>query len=159
MPFKAPASVIPENLLRLLPSSQNNFLRAPSPFLLRSIWGNIGASVSFELVYPELIASEVDHGAALLVNVCDLSMFHNPVLAGQLLSAASLRAVENGRYLVLSSNTGISAIVNPLGAVTSKSLPNRAGTLLDRVQFLHKRTGFTRMWWLWRPGYRIWWQQ
>lgn len=159
VPFNALASVIPENLLRLLPSSNNNFLEAPAPFLLKSLWGKIGASVSFELVYPELIASEVDRGASLLINVSDLAMFHNTVLAKQLVAAASLRAVENGRYLVLSSNTGISSVINPLGAVTSKSLPNRAGTLLDRVQFLHKRTGFTRMSWLWRPTYRIWWHQ
>ncbi len=159
VPFNALASVIPENLFRLLPSSQNNFLEAPAPFLLKSVWGKIGASVSFEVLYPELIASEVDRGASLLVNVSDLAWFHNPVLARQLLAAASFRAVENGRYLVLSSNTGISAILNPLGAVTSQSLPNRAGTLVDRVQFLHQRTGFTRMWWLWRPSYRIWFHQ
>lgn len=157
VPFNALASVIPENLLRLLPSSQNNFLEAPAPFLLKSIWGRIGASVSFEVIYPELIASEVSRGGTLLVNVADLAWFHNTVLARQLLAAASFRAVENGRYLIMSSNSGISAVLNPLGAVTSQSLPDRAGTLLDRVQFLHRRTVFTRMWWLWRPSYRIWW--
>lgn len=158
-PFKELGSVIPENLFRLLPSSQNNFLEAPAPFLLKSIWGKIGASVSFEVVYPELIAAEVDRGASLLVNVSDLAWFHNTVLSKQLLAAASFRAVENGRYLIISSNTGMSAVLNPLGATTSQSLPNRAGTLVDRVQFLHQRTGFTRMWWLWRPSYRIWWHQ
>jgi apolipoprotein N-acyltransferase len=125
--------------------------------LLKSAWGNVGTSVSFELVYPELIASEVNNGASLLVNVSDLSWFHNNVLSKQLLAAAVSRAVENGRYLVLASNTGISAVVNPLGVVTSNSLMGQSGNLIDRVQFLSNRTHYNRMWWLWRPSYRLWW--
>lgn len=157
LPFAAFAKVLPGNLLGLLPSSKNNFFVSPTPFLLKSIWGNVGASISFELVYPELIASEVNNGASLLVNVSDLSWFHNNVLSRQLLAAAVSRAVENGRYLVLASNTGISAVVNPLGVVTSNSLMGQSGNLIDRVQFLSNRTHYNRMWWLWRPSYRIWW--
>ncbi len=157
LPFATFARVIPENLLALLPSTKNNFLVSPEPFLLKSVWGKVGATVSFELVYPELIAQEVNNGAALLVNVSDLSWFHNNVLSKQLLAAAVARSVENGRYLVLASNTGISAVVNPLGVVTSNSLQGQSGNLIDRVQFLSARTHFTRMWWLWRPSYRIWW--
>lgn len=157
IPFNTFISVIPENLFKLLPSARNNFLVSPTPYLLRSVWGNVGASVSFELVYPELIAQEVQNGAALLVNVSDLSWFHDKVLSKQLLAAAITRAVENGRYLVLASNTGISAVVNPLGVVTSNSVTGQSGNLVDRVQFLSAHTHFTRSWWLWRPSYRIWW--
>lgn len=157
VPFAALTKVVPENLLGLLPSSKNNFFFSPTPFLLKSAWGNVGTSVSFELVYPELIASEVNNGASLLVNVSDLSWFHNNVLSKQLLAAAVSRAVENGRYLVLASNTGISAVVNPLGVVTSNSLMGQSGNLIDRVQFLSNRTHYNRMWWLWRPSYRLWW--
>jgi apolipoprotein N-acyltransferase len=157
IPFSTLAGVIPSNLFNLLPSSKNSFLVSPQPFLLKSIWGKVGASISFELVYPELIAQEVDRGASLLVNVADLSWFHNNILSRQLLAAAVARAVENGRYVIIASNTGISAVVNPLGVVTSNSLQGASGNLVDRVQFLSSRTHFTRMWWLWRPSYRIWW--
>ena len=157
IPFNNFLNVIPENLFSLLPSARNNFFVSPTPYLLRSVWGNVGASVSFELVYPELIAQEVHNGAALLVNVSDLSWFHDKVLSKQLLAAAITRAVENGRYLVLASNTGISAVVNPLGVVTSNSVTGQSGNLVDRVQFLSAHTHFTRNWWLWRPSYRIWW--
>lgn len=157
IPFAALASVIPENLFNLLPSSRNNFLVSPTPFLLKSIWGNVGTSISFELLYPELIASEVANGAALLVNVSDLSWFHSPVLSKQLLAAAQARAVENGRYVVVASNTGISAVINPLGVMSTSSQTGRSGNLIDRVQFLSARTHYTKMWWLWRPSYRIWW--
>lgn len=155
LPYATLAQVLPENLFGLLPSSKNNFFSTPTPYLLKSIWGNVGATISFELVYPELIAQEVNDGAALLVNVSDLSWFHNVVLSKQLLACAVSRAVENGRYIVVASNTGISAVVNPLGVVTSKSMSGQSGNLLDRVQFLSARTHFTRMWWLWRPSYRI----
>lgn len=157
LPYSSLTKVIPDNLFNLLPSAKNNFLVAPSPYLLKSIWGNVGASISFELFYPELIASEVSDGAALLVNVSDLSWFHSPVLSKHLNSAAAFRAVENGRYVVVASNTGISAVINPLGVMTSSSLAGHSGNLIDRVQFLSARTHYTRMWWLWRPSYRIWW--
>ncbi len=157
LPFSTIAEVLPANLTKLLPSTKNNFLESPTPYLLKSVWGNVGASISFELVYPELIAQEVNNGASLLVNVSDLSWFHNTVLSKQLMSCAVSRAIENGRYLVLASNTGESAVVNPLGVVTSRSLTGQSGNLIDRVQFLSARTHYTRMWWLWRPSYRIWW--
>ncbi|MBY0356966.1 MAG: apolipoprotein N-acyltransferase [Candidatus Obscuribacterales bacterium] len=156
VPFSAIEKAIPQNIFNLLPVSKDNFLEAQTPSLLKSVWGNVGASVSFEVLYPELISTEVQEGASLLVNIADLSWFHNTTLSKQLIAAAQVRAVENSRYLVMASNTGISAVVNPLGVVTSRTLYGQTGNLLDRVQFLHKTTQFTRMWWLWKPGYKLW---
>jgi apolipoprotein N-acyltransferase len=83
-----------------------------------------------------------------LVNIGNLAWFHNTSLNQQILAAAVMRAVENGRYLVLANNTGISAVIDPTGLVTSRSLPGRKGVLVDTVQFLYQKTPFTRMWWL-----------
>lgn len=130
-----------------IPNVQSQFLHVP-----QSIWGRIGASVGAEVLYPDLIVSEVNRGASLLVNVCDLSYFHHSILGQELLAAGIMRAVENGRYLVVASNTGISAVVDPRGIVTTSSLSDQKGVLLDRVQFLHKKTPFTRFN-LWTPLY------
>jgi apolipoprotein N-acyltransferase len=133
-------------------SGGEEHLKAPSLTLIKSVFGRIGASVAAELVYPDLIVSQVVRGASLLVNVSDLSYFHSSMLGQELLAAGALRAVENGRYLAIASNTGISAIIDPHGIVTSASAPGRPGVLLDRVQFLHKKTPFTRLC-LWTPLY------
>lgn len=116
--------------------------------LLRSMWGKVGVSISTELIYPRLIADEVRRGASLIVNVSNLSRFHNSSLNKQVLAAATLRAVENGRFVVVAANTGISAVIDPSGVVTSRSLAGKRGVLVDTVQFLYKHTPFSKMWWL-----------
>jgi len=139
---------IPEQVKQLFTGASKSFVPAGSAHLIDSIWGKVGASICVEVVYPRLIADEVRDGASLLINVSNLAWFHNSQLNRQLLAAAVMRAVENGRYMVLSTNTGISAVIDPAGTVTSVSLPGQKGVLLDTVQFLYKRTPFTRMWWL-----------
>lgn len=119
----------------------------------QTAFGKIGASIAAEVIYPDLIVAEVNRGASLLVNVSDLSYFHGALLSSELIAAATLRAVENGRYFVMASNTGVSAVIDPHGVVSSASIPKRSGVLFDRVQFLHKRTPFTRMC-FWTPLYK-----
>jgi apolipoprotein N-acyltransferase len=124
---------------------------ATSAKLLDSVFGKVGASISTELVFPALIADEVRRGASLLVNVTNLNRFHNASLNKQVIAAATLRAVENERYVVVATNTGISAVIDPSGIITSRSHPGMRGLILDKVQFLYKETPFsrmTRMWWI-----------
>lgn len=142
------ADVLPVEVKRLLMGGNQGFVAARTAFLLGSIWGKIGASICVEVIYPRLIADEVRQGASLLVNVSNLAWFHGATLNKQVLAAAIMRAVENGRYLVLATNTGISAVVDPAGVVTSVSIPGHKGVLINTVQFLYKKTPFTKMWWL-----------
>ena len=144
----APLGAIGANINQRLPMTRESFLASKSTHLLRSIWGGIGVSICVELVYPHLISDEVRHGAAILVNVSNLGWFHQSSLNRQVLAAAVLRAVENGRFMVLSSNTGVSAVIDPSGVITSASYPGKRGVLLDTVQFLYGETPFSKMWWL-----------
>ncbi len=147
-PWQDVRNELPETFRDKLPSVRNNFVKAAQTELLKSSWGKVGVSISAELIYPQVIATEVRKGAALLVNVSNLAWFHNAALTKQLLAAATFRAVENERFLIISSNTGISAVIDPAGVVSSASLPGRRGTLIDTVQFLVDKTLFTKMWWL-----------
>jgi apolipoprotein N-acyltransferase len=147
-PWQDARNELPETFRDKLPSVRNNFVKAAQTELLKSSWGKVGVSISAELIYPQVIAQEVRKGASLLVNVSNLAWFHNASLTKQLLAAATFRAVENERFLIISSNTGISAVIDPAGIVSSASLPGRRGTLIDTVQFLVDKTLFTKMWWL-----------
>ncbi len=131
-----------------LPVMGEQFDTVSSPQLLKGKWGNIGPSISFELIFPELIAQQVREGASLIINLANLSWCHNGSLPKQLLAAAVFRAVENQRSAIVCSTTGISAVIDANGVVTSKSNFGVRGTLIDTVQFLWDKTMFTRMWWL-----------
>ncbi|MBX3075067.1 apolipoprotein N-acyltransferase [Candidatus Obscuribacterales bacterium] len=139
---------IPNRVRSRIPASRESYLSAHSAQLAKSQYGKVGMSVYIELIYPKLIADEVRNGASLLVNVSNLAWFHNASINRQLLAAAVLRSVENERYLVLTANTGISAVIDPTGMINSMSLPGRRGVLLNTIQFLYSKTPFSKMWWL-----------
>ncbi len=147
-PLKAIEDTLPSDIVKRLPSQQMSFLVSKTTELPQSIFGPMGVSICSEIVYPRLLAREVRKGATILVNLSNLAWFHNSSLNKQVLAAAVFRAVENGRYLVLSTNTGISAVIDPAGIVTAVSYPGKRGVLLGTVQFLYKKTPFSRMWWL-----------
>jgi apolipoprotein N-acyltransferase len=133
-------------------SGGDDHIKAGTLTLMKSVFGRVGACINEEIVYPDLIVSQVNRGASLLVDVSDLSSFHKSILGQELLAAAVLRAVENGRYVLISSNGGESAVVDPFGVVTSAAVTGDAGLLLDRVQFLHNKTPYSRMC-VWTPLY------
>lgn len=144
----APLGPLGQRINERLPLSPEVFLKSKSARPLHSIWGGIGVSICVELIYPHIISSEVRHGANLLINVSNLGWFHQSSLNRQILAAAVMRAVENGRFMVLATNTGISAVIDPAGVITSVSYPSKRGALIDTVQFLYGHTPFSKMWWL-----------
>jgi apolipoprotein N-acyltransferase len=64
-------------------------------------------------------------GADLLINSSNLGWFHqNPLLEAQFLAIGQLRAAETHLPLVISSNTGISAIISNQGELLQQTHPN-----------------------------------
>ena len=56
-----------------------------------------------------------------------------------------LRAVEQGRYLARSANTGVSGIVDPYGRVLVRSAIFEQTTLLGEIRFLDGRTIYAQI--------------
>lgn len=139
---------IPEELRSKLPASSERFLAAQRPQLIKSGWGKIGVAICNEVIYPKLVSEQVRKGASLLVVMANLGWFHQSSLNKQFLACATLRAVENNRFLILATNTGISAVIDPAGVVVSKSFALKRGVLIDTVQFIYLKTPFNRIHWL-----------
>lgn len=139
---------IPEELRAKLPASSERFLAAQRPQLIKSGWGKIGVAICNEVIYPKLVAEQVRKGTSLLVVMANLGWFHSSSLNKQFLACATLRAVENNRFLILATNTGISAVIDPAGVVVSKSLALKRGVLIDTVQFIYSKTPYNRIHWL-----------
>jgi len=87
---------------------------------LRAVNQIIGASICYESVFSEQILQSLPE-ASLLVNVSNDSWFGNSLAPHQHLEIARMRALETGRYLLRSTNTGISAIINPQGQITAQA--------------------------------------
>jgi len=88
----------------------------------------IGGLLCSEIVSPNLYRKLTNKGAEVLFNLASESIFHNSkTIMAQNLSMAKIRAVENKRYFIKTTNCGWSYIINQYGKVikVSRKLSNK----------------------------------
>jgi len=81
----------------------------------------------------------------LLVNMTNDAWFGDSAAPHIHLALSVLRAVEERRFLVRATNSGVSAVIDPLGRVVAKSGTFRAETLHARVALLSGETLYARL--------------
>lgn len=81
----------------------------------------VGASICYEAVFGNEVIKAMPE-AKFLVNVSNDAWFGDSLAPHQHLEITRSRAVETGRYMLRSTNTGISAIIDPEGSIVNKSV-------------------------------------
>ena len=76
-----------------------------------------GIQICFESIFPDISRRAVLKGANILVVITNDAWFGRTGAPFQHADMAVFRAVETGRWLVRSANTGISSIISPSGKV------------------------------------------
>jgi apolipoprotein N-acyltransferase len=89
--------------------------------LLRLKGYPVGASICYEAVYGNEVIEAMPE-AKFLVNVSNDAWFGDSLAPHQHLEITRSRAVETGRYLLRATNTGISAVIDPMGKILNKSV-------------------------------------
>jgi apolipoprotein N-acyltransferase len=116
-----------------------NFAAGEDVSLLPTPAGPAALVICFEAIFPELVRDHVGRGAELLVNLSN-----DIWLAGagpaQHLQMVVLRAVENRRWVIRATTTGVSAIIDPLGRIQARSDSGVEAVLTARVQPLRTST-------------------
>jgi apolipoprotein N-acyltransferase len=84
--------------------------------LLQANGISIASSICYEIAYPTEVLDNLPEGK-LLLTISDDSWFGKSIASHQHLQIAQMRALETGRYLLMSTNDGATAIVNPKGAI------------------------------------------
>ena len=102
----------------------------------------LGVLICYESIFPELARKQVAQGATLLVNISNDAWFGRSSAPEQHLSLGILRAVEQRRWIARSTNTGISAFVDPTGAVVARSGLFKAESLSHQVVPLTEKSVF-----------------
>jgi len=74
------------------------------------------------ICYESIFADEIRHypvlGADVLVNISNDGWYGDTSAAWQHLNMVRMRAIENHRWILRSTNTGVTAVINPQGRVT-----------------------------------------
>jgi apolipoprotein N-acyltransferase len=108
--------------------------------------------VCYEDIVPALSREATRQGAELLVNLTNDTWFGRTVAPLEHHLIASFRAIENRRFLVRATNTGLTAVVDPLGRTVARIPLFTEGTVTAPVVLLSKQSAFTRFvgdwpWW------------
>jgi apolipoprotein N-acyltransferase len=99
----------------------------------------LGVAICYEDIFGEEVIAALPR-AQLLVNVSNDAWFGRSFAADQHLQFSQMRALETGRWMVRSTNTGVTAAIDPLGRVAARLPQFTQGTLIHRVE---PRTGLT----------------
>jgi apolipoprotein N-acyltransferase len=104
----------------------------------------LSTAICYEVVYPNLVRQFVLGGSELLTTITNDAWFGRTSAPYQHFEQASMRAIEEGRYLVRSANTGISGIVDPYGRVLARSEVDERTVLMGEARFLSVSTFYAR---------------
>jgi apolipoprotein N-acyltransferase len=134
MPFAEyfPLSVI--DLLRRTFGRVRAFDPAPPLPPMPSRVGKLGTIICNEAIYPEDAAARAREGAEILANLSNDSWVEGVEFAENQLRIATLRAIEQRRFLVRASTSGPSAIIEPTGRIAKRSEPHTVAVLTGDVR-------------------------
>jgi len=104
----------------------------------------VGAFICYESVFPNFVRQFAANGAEILVNISNDSWFDKSAARQQHLKIVRMRAAENRRWVLRSTNDGITATIDPAGRLL--------GTLPEFVEsasstgysYVKKTTFYTR---------------
>jgi apolipoprotein N-acyltransferase len=101
----------------------------------------IAPFICYEIAYPEFVAN-MAKDSDLLITISNDAWFGNSLGPKQHMAIAQMRALETQRYLLRSTNTGITALVNHKGEILKQLPTNQRATLTALAQTRQGSTPF-----------------
>jgi apolipoprotein N-acyltransferase len=123
----------------------SDFTPGTEPTLLPVAGHMTSTAICYEVIYSGLMRSFVTQGSELLTTITNDAWYGWSSAAYQHWEQASLRAIEEGRYLARAANTGISGFVDPYGRVLQRSNMFQSAVMAEDVRFLTGRTIYSRI--------------
>ena len=121
-------------------SGSRRFRAGTGPVMLPVGSHRASTAICYEVVYPSLAREAVAAGSELLTTITNDGWYGHSSAPYQHFEMASMRAIEQGRYLARAANTGISGIVDPYGRVVARSAIFEQVGLVAEARFLTGRT-------------------
>jgi apolipoprotein N-acyltransferase len=106
---------------------------------------SFGTPICFENAFPSLFASFVDRGATFLVVPVNNASYGFTAASEQHLQMSRMRAVETGRWVVDAAVSGVSAFVDPTGAVTARTELFETAILRSQIRISTAQTWYVRL--------------
>ena len=101
----------------------------------------LGVFICYESVFPDEVRQFANNGAQVLVNISNDGWYGDSGAWAQHLQQARMRALENNRWLLRDTNSGLTAAIDPLGRVVA-SIPRKTRSRLIAPYALVEGTTF-----------------
>lgn len=113
--------------------------------IIKTEEGDFGCLICFDSIYEELVRDSTLDGAEIILLSTNDSWFSDSAALYMHNRQAALRAIENGRYVVRSANTGISSVITPHGEMLDSLGALRKGYIVSDVYLKTDTTLYTRI--------------
>ena len=104
----------------------------------------LGVFVCYESVFPGEVRQFADQGAQVFVNLSNDGWYGDSGAYAQHLNQTRMRAVENDRWLLSATNTGVTASIDPYGRVVARLPRKERAALLAPYALTSVTTFYTR---------------
>ncbi len=104
----------------------------------------VGTFICYEAIFPDEVRQFAKNGAEVFVNVSNDGWYGEGGAPWQHLNQARMRAVENDRWLLRDTNTGITAVIDPYGRVVAEAPRNQRTQLQAPYSLVETTTFYTR---------------
>jgi apolipoprotein N-acyltransferase len=121
------------------------FTPGQDPVLLPVGDHRVSTAICYEVIFPSLIRRFVQDGSELLTTITNDAWYGRSSAAFQHWEQASMRAIEQGRYLARAANTGISGFVDPYGRVMAQTDLFERALVVGDLRFIQDRTIYSRV--------------
>jgi apolipoprotein N-acyltransferase len=101
----------------------------------------LGVFICYESIFPDEVRQSAAEGAQVFVNISNDGWYGDSGAYAQHLKQARMRAVENARWLLRDTNTGVTASIDPYGRIVA-SVPRKTRTALEAPYALSNETTF-----------------
>jgi apolipoprotein N-acyltransferase len=103
-----------------------------------------GTFICYESVFADEVRQFVSQGAEVLVNISNDGWYGDTSAAWQHLNMVRMRAIENHRWILRATNTGVTASIDPYGRVIAAAPRHVRTAIAVPFGYEHDLTFYTR---------------
>ena len=104
----------------------------------------LGVFICYESIFPDEVREYVQSGADVLINLTNDGWYGDSGAWKQHLQMTQMRAIENGRWLLVGTNTGMTVSVDPYGRIVAATGRKFRTALAAPYGLLSGTTFYTR---------------
>ncbi len=104
----------------------------------------LGVFICYESIFPDEVRQSADAGAQVFVNISNDGWYGDSGAYAQHLNQTRMRAIENDRWILSATNTGVTASIDPRGRLAARIPRKIRATLVAPYALTSVTTFYTR---------------